>query len=375
MIYKRDVAGLLEEWLDKREVKILYGARQVGKTTLLRKMLGSRGDAVILNCEQPAVADILESRDLVRIKALFGGVKIVALDEAQKIENIGSLLKLLFDEMPEYRIIATGSSSFDLAGRLNEPLTGRNVKFRLYPLSLNEIRESRDWLWVEENLEQLVIYGTYPGLIDLHSPEKEKKLMELASDYLYRDVLMYEKVRNPAVIRKLLKALALQTGSQVSSNELSGMLGVSRPTVERYLDLLEKSFVIYELSSFSSNLRNEIRKSSKYFFYDTGIRNALLGDFRPLRERVDQGALWENFCISQRVIMSEVHRPLARYYFWRTYDGGEIDLIEENNGKINAFEFKIKRKKQNRLPESFVRKYRPHQIHFIDRENIYSLIQ
>ena len=370
----RDIEERIRDCYFQGKVIIVYGARQTGKTTLIKEMLKERDDELILNCEMPLIADTLESNDLSQIIALFEGKKIIAFDEAQKIKNIGSVLKIIYDEFPQYKLFATGSSSFELAGKLSEPLTGRNVKFKLFPLSLNEIKKEKGWLWVRENLNQLIVYGSYPGLIDLNIKEREKKLIELATDYLYKDVFMYENVRNPAVIRSLLKALALQVGSQVSSHELAGLLGVSRTTVERYLDLLEKSFVIYNLPSFNRNLRNEIKKSRKYLFFDTGIRNALLGDFRPMTDRVDNGALWENFCISQRIFMSEISQPNSHYYFWRTYDKAEIDLVEESNGELAAFEFKLKQKRSYRFPTSFVEKYNPLKTTIISQDNLHKLL-
>ncbi len=261
-MYPRDLILTINYWLEKSEIIILYGARQVGKTTLLKELLKGKKMAIIFNCELPTVAEVLESKDLSQIRALFEDNAIVALDEAQKVMDIGSILKLIHDEMPQYKIIATGSSSFDLANKVSEPLTGRNIKFRLYPLSLNEIKQKHSWFWIKENLNNLIVYGTYPGIIDLSVPDKQVKLYELASDYLFKDILMHENIKNPALIRKLLKALALQTGSQVSFNELSGLLGVSRATVEKYTDLLEKNFVIYSLPAYSLNLRNEISERS-----------------------------------------------------------------------------------------------------------------
>lgn len=374
-MYPRDIVQSLNESIAKNEILIIYGARQVGKTTLLKEILNNRKDAIILNCELPVVADILRSKDLSQVKALFEDHRIIALDEAQKITDIGSILKLIYDELPGYKMIATGSSSFELANRIIEPLTGRNIKFRLYPLSLNEIRQQRSWLWIRENLNGLILYGTYPETIDLDDPDKKIKLYELASDYLYQDVLRHEDIRNPELIRKLLKALALQTGSQVSFHELSGLLGVASATVERYIDLLEKSFVIFNLPSYSSNLRNEIKKSKKYYYYDTGIRNALIGDFRPLENRVDAGALWENFCISQRLIHNSISKPYSRLFFWRTYDGAEIDLVEEHNGHLSAFEFKLKSKGKERIPNSFVNQYNPLITKIIDPSNSFEIME
>ncbi len=374
-MYPRDITESINYWLNKNEILILYGARQVGKTTLMREILNKKQNAIIFNCELPIVSDVMESKDLSQIRAIFGDKKIIALDEAQKISEIGSILKLIYDELPQYKLIATGSSSFELANRVSEPLTGRNIKFRLYTLSLNEIKQKKGWLWIKENLNNLIVYGTYPGIIDLNVADKQIKLSEITSDYLYKDVLMHENIKNPAIIRKLLKALALQTGAQVSYNELSGLLGVSRATVEKYIDLLEKNFVIFSLPSFSRNLRNEIKKSRKYYFYDTGIRNALIGDFKSLSNRTDAGTLWENFCINERIKLNSTVRPNTTAYFWRTYDGAEIDLIEEYNGLLYVFEFKMKKKRKLKIPESFVKKYNPNDSKIISPENLHELTE
>ncbi len=374
-MYPRMLLNNIKDWFDKREILILYGARQVGKTTLLNMLLENTTESLILNCEIPVVSNVLESKNLSSIKALFGKSRYIGLDEAQKIVDIGSILKLIYDEMPEYKIIATGSSSFDLANRIIEPLTGRNIKFRLFPLSLKEIQEKNNWLWNLNNLNKLLIYGTYPGIIDLSVEDQQVKLSEISGDYLYRDILIYDQVKNPAVIRKLLKALALQVGSQVSVNELSNLLGISRQTVEKYLDLLEKSFVIFPLESFSSNLRNEIKKSRKYYFYDNGIMNALTGNFTPIENRNDTGILWENFCMSERIRINEYSKCRFNMYFWRTYDGAEIDLIEEKNQKLNAIEFKWAQKRKIKLPVGFSEKYGVKEMKIITPENLHELIK
>lgn len=280
---------------------------------------------------------------------MFQDKIIVALDEAQKVNDIGSVLKLIYDEMPEYKIIASGSSSFDLANQIGEPLTGRNIKFRLYPLSIQEISMTHRWPWLIRNLNEILVFGTYPELVDLSVADKTTKLFELSGDYLYKDILIYNGIKNPSILRKLLKSLALQVGSQVSLNELSKMLQISRPVVERYLDLLEKSFVIFSLNSLSANLRNEIKKSRKYYFYDNGILNALTGNFAVLTNRSDVDALWENFCISERIKYNHYNSRFVNLYFWRTYDGAEIDLVEERNGNYAAFEFKWKLKRNKSM--------------------------
>jgi predicted AAA+ superfamily ATPase len=374
-MYKRDLYSNIEVWLERKEIIIIYGARQVGKTTLLNELLHHRDNAIIFNCERPDIMDILESQRLVEIKYLFQDKTIVAFDEAQKVAEIGTVLKLIYDDQSfSQKIIATGSSSFELANKISEPLTGRNVKFKLFPLSLNEIKQEKEWLWIRENLEQLLVFGTYPEIIDLDTSIKNKKLLDLSSDYLFRDVLKYENLKNPSLLRKLLKALALQLGSQVSYHELSNMLGVSSSTVEKYIDLLEKCFVIFSIPSYSRNLRNEITKSKKFYFYDNGIRNALITSFGSIKNRTDVGALWENFCMSERLKFNETNRSGASMYFWRTYDGAEIDLVEDYNGELTVFEFKWQPKRLFRFPKSFVNTYKPIRASLITRDNWVELL-
>lgn len=349
----------------------------MGKSTLINSMLGSGKKINIINCENPFVADILKSRNINDILALFGeNYDIIALDEAQDIPEIGKILKLLFDDKRiKYKIIATGSSSFELSNRTGEPLTGRNLKFRLYPLSINEISQKKQWIEMLESISSLLIFGSYPGIIDLPDDEKKKKLLTLSNDYLFKDIYKFEQIRNPEILRKLLKALALQIGDLVSINELANMSGSSTITVERYLDLLEKSFVIFRLGSFSKNLRNELKKSRKYYFYDLGIRNALLNNFVPLEQRTDIGAMWENFCIAEYQKTLEYAEKYSNLYFWRTYDGAKIDLVEERDGKLFAFEFKWNAKKNPSLPKSFSDQYPFEAFTTINRRNFNKLMK
>ncbi|NCA86558.1 MAG: ATP-binding protein [Clostridia bacterium] len=374
-MYKRALSATIEKWITKKEIVILYGSRQVGKTTLLKTIFKDTAGALILNCEIPTIANILESKNLDSIKTLFSGNTIIALDEAQKINEIGSILKLIYDELKQYKIIATGSSSFDLANQIGEPLTGRNVKFIMYPLSLSEIADTKGWYWVINNLNNLLVFGSYPGIIDLDSGDKKKMLNELSSDYLYKDILIYKRVKNPSVIRKLLTSLALQVGSQVSVNELSNMLKIPRSSIELYLDLLEKTFVIFNLGSYSTNLRNEIKKNRKYYFYDNGILNALTNNYNPVTARKDIGVLWENFCVSEYIKQNHNNNRYANLYFWRTYDGAEIDLVEEMNGGLKAFEFKWSSKRKSRLPASFAEKYGVEKLNTITPQNLHELIR
>lgn len=374
-IYTRTIVKLIKKWLNAPEIIILIGARQVGKSTLMQILLQNGLKINILNCENPIVADILQSRNSNEIRSLFGEENnIVALDEAQDIPNIGKILKLIYDDKKvKHKIIATGSSSFDLSTKVGEPLTGRNLKFNLYPLSIDEIMQGKQWLEMLELLPSLLVYGAYPGIIDLPVNEKTKKLLTLSSDYLFKDIYKFEQVRNPEILRKLVKALAMQIGNLVSVNELANLCSTSTITIERYLDLLEKSFVIFKLGSFSKNLRNELKKSRKYYFYDLGIRNAVLNNFVRLEQRTDIGALWENFCIVEYMKTLEYAGQSSNLYFWRTYDGAEIDLIEEREGKLYTFEFKWNEKKNTSLPKSFSDKYTVEEFTVINRRNFNKL--
>jgi uncharacterized protein len=370
-MFSRDIKLKFDNWLNSDEILILYGPRQVGKTTFLNFMFKDKPDALIFNCELNNVRQILESNDLEQIKRLFGKKKIIALDEAQTILNIGTVLKIIYDEFKGgYKLIVTGSSSFDLSNKIIEPLTGRNIKFRMLPLSINELNAEMGWLWVRENLNNLLIFGSYPGIVELDYEMKVTKMLELSSDYLFKDILSYENIRNSGILNKLLTSLALQIGSQVSFNELALQARISPQTVEKYLDLLEKTFVIYSLGAYSTNLRNEIRKSRKYYFYDLGIRNALLNNFNALDNRTDAGALWENFCINELIKQNDLLAQPARYFFWRTYDGAEIDLIEENNGIIKAYEMKWRNKRKVSIPAQFKNRYQVDQLQLITPDNI-----
>lgn len=376
-MYKRSIVTLIEKWLNAPEIIILIGARQVGKSTLLQILLQNGLKINILNCENPIVADILKSRNTNEILSLFGEENnIVALDEAQDIPDIGKILKLIYDDKKvKQKIIATGSSSFDLSTKVGEPLTGRNLKFILYPLSIDEIKQDKQWLDMLELLPSLLVYGAYPGIIDLPVDEKKKKLLTLSSDYLFKDIYKFEQIRNPEILRKLVKALALQIGNLVSVNELANLCGTSAITIERYLDLLEKSFVIFKLGSFSKNLRNELKKSRKYYFYDLGIRNAVLNNFVRLEQRTDIGALWENFCVAEYIKTLEYSGQSSNLYFWRTYDGAEVDLIEEREGKLFTFEFKWNENKKASLPKSFSEEYAVAEFTVINRRNFNKLAQ
>jgi predicted AAA+ superfamily ATPase len=371
-MYPRKITGLIENELKTPEIILLFGARRTGKSTLLNMLKEQHPEMEIMNCDNPLVYDVMQTKNIQAIQSLFERGKLVAFDEAQTVPDIGLILKLLYDDRDaKIKFIATGSSSFDLANKTGEPLTGRNISFKLFPLSLAEIKAEKGLLKTMEKLDDYLVYGTYPGIVDMNNSDKIKRLVQLSSDYLFKDILKFERLKNPDLLRQLLKALALQTGSQVSVQELSQLLKISALTVERYLDLLQKSFIIYKLPSFSGNLRNEIKKSKKYYFYDNGIRNALINNFNPVNNRSDAGALWENFCVIEMLKKIEYEQRFSNLYFWRTYDGAEIDLVEERNGEIFAYEFKWKLGRKAGMPRSFADKYPVKNFEVITPGNVF----
>ncbi len=355
--YKRYLADQIRPWLFMNKVVMIYGARQVGKTTVARNLISDNTANVYLNCELGQVKSLLEELNPVKVKNMVGDAQMVVLDEAQKVANIGTVLKLLVDTYPAIQWIATGSSSFDLSNQVNEPLTGRNVKFVMYPLSLVEMEKHHNRIVLHERLEGFLRFGMYPDIVDRPEAQQIRLLDELATDYLYRDVLEFQDVRNSSVLLNLLKALALQLGHEVSYRELSNMFGLSVETVQRYLMLLEQSFVIFRVGSFSRNLRKELVKSNKYYFCDLGIRNSLIQNYNPLSVRTDVGALWENFCLLERMKWNAAHDTRPNLYFWRTYDQKEIDLVEESAGELRCFEFKWNEKAKTKVPKEFLTTY------------------
>jgi len=340
MYYKRIIQEKIEKELFLGKVVILYGPRRVGKTTLAKKILEPFGqDGFYINCEIAPNLAALTSGDPRLIKDFLAGAKVAVLDEAQKVPQIGTVLKLMADTFPEIQIIATGSSSFDLAQKVSEPLTGRARRFFLYPLDLQEIA-GKDKFSADSRLGKFLRFGTYPSVVDKDDRRAEIELAEIAENYLYRDVLSFESLRKPELVKNLLRALALQVGGEVFIKELADLLKSNPRTISRYLQILEESFVIFRLPALSRNPRNEITKSVKIYFYDLGIRNYLIQNYNPPELRQDSGALWENFCVAERMRHNANNDVGANYYFWRTYDQKEIDLVEERGGKFLAFEFK-----------------------------------
>lgn len=345
MKIRRFYLDRLASLLQPGKVLAVYGPRRAGKTTLLADFLASwRGGRYFLGTgEDRAVRDILQSSDVQLIRSSFSGYELVVIDEAQALADAGTGLKLLVDTLPEIKVIASGSSSFQLAESIGEPLTGRRRTITLFPVAALEYAAEFGNMHLRQKLEELLVYGTYPEILTTeNSRDKAEALRELCDAYLFRDILAFERVRNADKIRRLLSLLAFQVGKEVSLTELGAGLGLNRLTVERYLDLLEKSFVIFRLPGFSRNLRSEITKTSRYCFYDNGILNAVVNNFNPpaLRGGNDVGALWENFIISERRKKQEYGRIFANNYFWRTYERQEIDLVEERGGKLYGYEIK-----------------------------------
>lgn len=364
----------IEKNLFKGNVIIIYGARQVGKTTLVKQIIeSSKEKSKYLNCEILSVQNQLREPEPEKLKFFLGDTKLVVLDEAQSIENIGLIIKVLIDTYPDMQIIATGSSSFDLANKISEPLTGRALEFKLYPLSVQELKEEKDLFDVESKIEKLLIFGSYPEVFLLNREEAIQKIDQISSNYLFKDILSYEGLKKSSILVKLLKTLALQIGNEVNYNELSKILGIDNKTVEKYIDLLEKCFIVFKLSAFSRNLRKEISKSVKIYFYDLGIRNSLIQNYNPLDIRNDVGALWENFCIVEKIKKNHYSNTFANYYFWRTYTQKEIDFIEEKEGKLFAFEIKWKQNYKS-APREFLEEYKNSSFEIINNTNYYKFL-
>ncbi len=371
---KRKTQKLIEEKLFKGKVIIITGARQVGKTTLIKIIAENyRNDSIFLNCDEPDIRAVLTDATSTKLKNLVGDKKVVFIDEAQRVKNIGITLKLFTDEIPDCQVIATGSSALELSNEVTEPLTGRKYEFHLYPLSMAELSEEFSLLESKRLLEERIIYGMYPEIITRVN-EKKELLNSLASSYLFKDVLSYQDIRRPEVLEKLLIALAQQIGSQVSYHELGNTLKIDNQTVTKYIELLEKTYVIFRLPPFSRNLRSELTKMRKIYFYDTGIRNALISNYNALDLRQDAGALWENFLISERIKYNSHKRKDARKYFWRTMQQQEIDYIEEYENEIEAYEFKWNPKARKRIPKTFIDAYPSVNAAIIDRENYDSFL-
>ena len=354
--------------LNQSKAIILVGARQVGKTTLLKSLFQDRDDILWLNADELDVQNLFSTISSSRLKAIIGKKKNIIIDEAQRIRDIGLRLKLITDSIPEVQLIATGSSSFDLANQVNEPLTGRKWEYQLFPLSFAEMVDHHGLLEEKRLLPHRLIYGYYPDVVTHQGAEKDI-LKQLSDSYLYKDILMWEQIKKPDKLLKLLQALAFQIGSQVSYHELGQICGLDSKTVEKYVQLLEQTYIIFRLGSLSKNLRNELKYSKKIYFYDNGIRNALIARFDQPESRSDVGALWENYLVSERIKYLNYSNKWVNYWFWRTREQKEIDFIEESEGKISAYEFKWNPDARVKPPKLFLDNYDPSTFKVIHRDN------
>jgi hypothetical protein len=363
---KRNLEAKIKNRFGTGKTILLIGPRQVGKTTLFNKLLEEK-EHLFLNGDDPTVRKLLSNPNLEQLKNIIGNHKIVFIEEAHRIDNIGLTLKLITDQLKTVQLLVSGSSAFELNNHTQEPLTGRKWEYQLYPISWGEFESNVGYLKAEQQLELRIIYGMYPDVINNFGEEKEI-LKQLTDSYLYKDILSYGGIRKPEVLDKLLRALAFQIGSEVSYNELSQLLGIDKKTVATYIDLLCQAYVIFKLPSFSKNLRNEIKTNQKIYFYDTGVRNMIIGDLSHMDIRQDKGTLWENFLLAERLKYNSYKSSLSKGYFWRTVQQQEIDYVEEEAGTVTGFEIKWNPKNKVKIPKSFAAAYNA-EVHVVNREN------
>ena len=365
-MYSRYLRDVIERRIGSGKAIILTGPRQVGKTTLIESILQTK-EYLLLDGDDPKTRNLLTEPNTQEIQRILGKYKFIFIDEAQRIQGIGLTMKIITDRFRDIQLFACGSSSFDLSSRINEPLTGRKWEYQLFPISWEEFENHHGYLYSEQQLENRLLFGFYPDVLN-NSGEEINILRNLVNSYLYRDVLSYADIRKPEVLEKLVQALALQIGSEVNYSELAQMVNVDKNTIGKYIDILQKGYIIFKLGSFSRNVRNEIKTNKKIYFYDNGIRNMIIGNFNPLELRSDKGALWENFLISERVKQIEYKQSLARIYFWRTKQQQEVDFVEEKSGKIYGYEFKWNKKRNTTLSKTFTKTYNAESV-VIDKEN------
>ncbi|MBI2967580.1 MAG: ATP-binding protein [Bacteroidetes bacterium] len=367
----RILQPFIEKELFKGKIIILYGARRTGKTTLVKEIRNKyNGKSGYFSCDEPDIRDAFTEKTSTELKKILGDNKLVILDEAQRVKNIGITLKLIADNIKNIQVIATGSSSFDLSNMVIEPLTGRKREFFLFPLTIEELQPLYSAMEISRLVQRWMILGLYPEIV-ISETDAEKNLKEIARSYSYKDILQFQNIRNPEILEKLLQALSVQSGNEVSYNELADLLQIDKNTVSGYIRILEKAFIIFRLGPFSRNLRTELKKLRKIYFYDTGIRNALINNFNPLHLRQDTGSLWENFLISERRKYLFNHGLDIQSYYWRTKQQQEIDYLEEGAGKMRAFEIKWK-KESFKTPEIFSKTYPGCPVGLINNKNYFN---
>jgi uncharacterized protein len=369
----RSIVANIKNRLTDRKVMVILGSRQVGKTTLFHQLFENDSDVLWWNGDESDVRSALENTSSAKLKTLIGNHSILVIDEAQRIDNIGLAAKLIYDTIPGVKVLLSGSSAFEIKNKTNEPLTGRKWEYQLFPFSFAEMVKHHGLLEEMRMLEHRMIYGYYPEVVT-QTADAKGILSQITNSYLYKDILMLENIHKPEKLERLVQALAFQIGHQVSYNELSQTCGLDNQTVEKYIDLLEKSFVVFRIPSFSRNIRNELKKSRKIYFYDNGIRNAVIKQFNPLSLRNDEGALWENFLVSERMKYINYNFHYCNRYFWRTHAQQEIDYVEDKDGLLSAFEFKWNPKKKGKMPKAFSAAYENSEFKTINRDNFYSFL-
>jgi len=371
---KRSLQNIVEEKLGKKKAIIILGPRQVGKSTLLDLIKEKRAESTIyLDCDNNDIRKTLSEASINQLTRIIGNNEIVIIDEAQRVNNIGLTLKLITDQLKSKQLLVSGSSSFELSNKVNEPLTGRKFEYHLFPFSLKELVDHFGFLEERRNMEYRMVFGMYPDIINNPGNEVEV-LKNLMDSYLFKDVFSFQEMRKPEFIESLLEALAFQVGSEVSFNELAQLLGSNPHTIQKYINLLERAFIIFRLRSFNRNARNEIKKGRKIYFYDNGIRNAIIGNYSLLKQRTDVGGLWENFVVSERMKYLSYNKIYAKRYFWRTVQKQEIDYIEEFNGKLNAFEIKWNPNKKVKFSKTFTGAYPFAKLNTINPDNIWDFV-
>ena len=369
MIIYRQITEKIEKSLFKGKVIIVYGPRQAGKTTLVKQIMeGCKKKTQYYNCDFLDVQEVFSYKNAGKLGDFLKDIDLLVLDEAQRIKNIGMTLKIIVENYPKLQVIATGSSSFDLSNEINEPLTGRKIEFTLFPFSINET--SKNKIDYSKNIEKFLRFGGYPEPFYKNEKEKILYLKGLTNEYLFKDVFIFQDIRKPELLTNLLKLLAFQIGQEVSFTELSKKLSVDQAMIQRYVKILEDSFVIFRLSALSRNMRNEVSKTRKIYFYDLGVRNTLIQNYNDLETRDDVGFLWENFCVLERIKQLSYRQDFRNYYFWRNYKQKEIDYVEEHGGKFTPFEFKWSEFKKAVLPKDFSEKYKSEELKVVNKNNL-----